>query len=156
MIRSYMETDLNYIVEAHCRIYQQEYKFDDSFTEFITSSINHFLKNKDDSKENIWFVDQEGILKGSIGIVKVSDEIAQLRWFLIEPDQRGKGLGNQLIHEAISFCKDNHYKTIILWTNQSLHAARKLYEKNGFKVSEVKKSYLSNQEIVEEKWEILL
>jgi len=156
LIRSYTETDLNYIVESHCRIYQQEYKFDDSFNEFMMDSLNKFLRNKNDKKENIWVVDQEGILMGSIGIVKVSDDISQLRWFLLEPDQRGKGLGNQLIQEAIKFCKDNHYKTIILWTNKSLHAARKLYEKNGFKVSEVKKSYLSNQEIIEEKWEILL
>ncbi len=30
--------------------------------------------------------------------------------------------------------------------------ARKIYERHGFKLKEIKKSYLSNQEITEEKW----
>lgn len=156
MIRSFIERDLDYIVESHSRIYQEEYNFNDSFNEFISDSINSFTKNKNNEKENIWVIDHNGILKGSIGIVKVSDEIAQLRWFLIEPDQRGKGLGKQLIQEAIKFCKDNKYKSILLWTNKSLYAARKLYEDFGFNISESKSIYLSNQDIVEEKWELTL
>lgn len=149
----YCERDLEYIVEAHCRIYAEEYHFDDSFKEFITGSIDSFRKNKDEEKENIWVVDTNGLLKGSIGVVKVSDEIAQIRWFLIETDQRGKGQGKQLIKEAIQFSKDKNYKSLILWTNNSLSTARNLYESFGFRITETKKSYLSNQEILEEKWE---
>ena len=112
------------------------------------------MKNRNEEKENVWVIDSNGLLKGSIGIVKVSDDIAQLRWFLIEPDQRGRGLGKRLIQKAIEFSKDKNYKTIILWTNTSLYAARKLYESFGFNITEVKNSLLSNQEMVEEKWEL--
>lgn len=149
----YGERDLEYIVEAHCRIYAEEYQFDDSFKVFVTGSINSFKKNRDDEKENIWVVDIDGRLKGSIGVVKISDETAQIRWFLVEADQRGKGQGKQLIKEAIQFSKDKNYKSLILWTNNSLSTARNLYESFGFRITETKKSYLSNQEILEEKWE---
>ncbi|MBR2566944.1 MAG: GNAT family N-acetyltransferase [Paenibacillus sp.] len=154
LIRSCTERDQKYIVESHFRIYQEEYYFDDSFNIFISESIHNFMKNRNEEKENVWVIDSNGLLKGSIGIVKVSDDIAQLRWFLIEPDQRGRGLGKRLIQKAIEFSKDKNYKTIILWTNTSLYAARKLYESFGFNITEVKNSLLSNQEMVEEKWEL--
>lgn len=143
-------------MEAHYRIYQEEYNFDDSFKEFIADSIVSFSKNRDAEKENIWVVNVNGLVKGSIGVVSVSGDTAQLRWFLIEADQRGKGHGKRLIKEAIQFSKDKNYKNLILWTNRSLSAARNLYEYFRFKITEVKKSFLSNQEILEEKWELKL
>lgn len=156
LIRIITEKDKNYIIESHCRIYRSEYNFDESFRDFITESVNFFMINNDSQKENIWVLDINGVLKGSIGIVKVSNEIAQLRWFLLESDQRGKGYGKQLVQEAIDFCKANNYETISLWTNTSLTAARKLYELFGFRISETRNQILSNQVIHEERWELNL
>lgn len=156
LIRIINEKDKNYIIESHCRIYRSEYNFDESFRDFITESVNFFMINNDSQKENIWVLDINGVLKGSIGIVKASNEIAQLRWFLLESDQRGKGYGKQLVQEAIDFCKANNYETISLWTNTSLTAARKLYELFGFRISETRNQILSNQVIHEERWELNL
>lgn len=156
LIRIITEKDKNYIIESHCRIYRSEYDFDESFRDFITESVNFFMINNDSQKENIWVLDINGVLKGSIGIVKASNEIAQLRWFLLESDQRAKDYGKQLVQEAIDFCKANNYETISLWTNTSLTAARKLYELFGFRISETRNQILSNQVIHEERWELNL
>ena len=44
----------------------------------------------------------------------------QLRWFLIEPGARGKGLGKKLLHEAVEFSRQKKYENIILWTIRHL------------------------------------
>lgn len=65
-------------------------------------------------------------------------------------------MGGQLVQKAIDFCREKNYKTIILWTNSELKAARHLYEKFGFRIMETRKETLSNQELVEERWELSL
>ncbi|WP_145319909.1 GNAT family N-acetyltransferase [Paenibacillus xylanexedens] len=81
---------------------------------------------------------------------------AQLRWFLIEPTARGAGWGRQLIEQAVLFAKEKGYTSMILWTNESLDGARRLYQSAGFEVKEVRKQVLSGQELTEEKWELAL
>lgn len=96
LIRIITEKDKNYIIESHCRIYRSEYNFDESFRDFITESVNFFMINNDSQKENIWVLDINGVLKGSIGIVKVSNEIAQLRGFYWSPIKGGRVTANNL------------------------------------------------------------
>ncbi|MCW3792748.1 hypothetical protein OM416_14245 [Paenibacillus sp. LS1] len=42
MIRTFVQKDLQYVIEAHIRIYRKEYNYDDSFAEFITNAVNSF------------------------------------------------------------------------------------------------------------------
>lgn len=48
------------------------------------------------------------------------------------------------------------YASIILWTNESLSGARRLYRSFGFEVVEFRKQVLSGQELTEEKWKLML
>lgn len=36
MIRTFVQKDLQYVIDAHIRIYRNEYNYDHSFAEFIT------------------------------------------------------------------------------------------------------------------------
>jgi GNAT superfamily N-acetyltransferase len=65
---------------------------------------------------------------------------------------RGKGVGNQLINTAISFCRCNGYKQIQLWTFKGLDAARRLYEKGGFKLVEEQKGTQWGTEVIEQRF----
>ena len=143
--------DINYIIESHCRIYNEEHNFDHTFNEFITNSLIMFADGVNSKKEQIWLIDNNGVRQGSIGIIDAGNNVAQLRWLLVEPKNRGVGYGNALMDVAINHCS-NYYNQIILWTNSKLISARKLYERHGFNIEEIRKSYLSNQEIIEEKW----
>ncbi|WP_339300226.1 hypothetical protein MKY92_08525 [Paenibacillus sp. FSL R5-0623] len=42
MIRTFVQKDLQYVIEAHIRIYRNEYNYDHSFAEFITNAVNSF------------------------------------------------------------------------------------------------------------------
>jgi len=154
MIRNFRLEDINYIINSHYEIYNQEYDYDLSFKEFIANSLEDFIKRSDYLKENIWIAEINGEPKGSICITKFDESTAQIRLFIVDPKQRGTGIGKQLIEKSIDFCKLVNYKTITLWTNSDLKAARSLYENYGFKLMETKKVILSNQNLIEERWEL--
>jgi GNAT superfamily N-acetyltransferase len=71
-----------------------------------------------------------------MAIVRHSDTEAQLRWLLLHPSIRGKGLGSQLVQEAIDFCREADYKSVFLWTVSSLAAAARIYHDAGFHKTE--------------------
>lgn len=89
---------------------------------------------------------------GSIGIVNTGNSTAQLRWFLVEPEIRGKGLGNKLIKTALSFCKEKGYQQVFLWTINFLEIARKLYKKYGFQLVDTLEHDIWGRKLREEYW----
>ena len=149
------EEEAKYVVEIHWRIYTSEFQYDRSFIEFFTEPILSFARKLDPGKENIWILEVDRKPKGTISIMKIDEETAQLRWFAIEAEERNKGYGKQLIEQAIQFCRDHHYKRIILWTNPILSAARELYRKAGFDIIQTRERVLLNNSIQEEKWELV-
>lgn len=156
MLRPFKLEDANYIINSHYEIYNKEYNYDLSFKKFIDDSLHQFINESDKLKEKIWILEVDNKPKGSIGITKVNENIAQLRLFLVDPCLRGSGFGNDLLKEAINFCREVNYGKIILWTNSDLSAARYLYEKYGFELKESRIVTLSNQELTEELWELKL
>ena len=49
--------------------------------------------------------------------------------------QRGLGLGSRLVREVIKHAQRGGYTTLTLWTNDILHAARRIYEREGFQLT---------------------
>ncbi|CAM4202975.1 hypothetical protein [Paenibacillus xylanexedens] len=45
MIRTFVQKDLQYVIEAHIRIYRNEYNYDHSFTEFITHGARRLYQS---------------------------------------------------------------------------------------------------------------
>jgi GNAT superfamily N-acetyltransferase len=154
MIRSFIQKDLQYVIEAHIRIYRDEYNYDDSFAVFISDAVQTFAHTGDFTREMLWIVELDHRPYGSIGLTRVNDSTAQLRWFLLEPEARGEGWGRRLIEHVIAYAIQQGYRSILLWTNQSLLGARKLYESYGFEVKEIRTELLSGQELKEERWEL--
>ena len=62
----------------------------------------------------------------------------ELRFFLLHPDARGRGLGHQLMNGALAFCREHGFKQVTLWTITELKAAAHLYKQAGFERTERK------------------
>jgi GNAT superfamily N-acetyltransferase len=122
----------------------------------VAKYMAEFIENYNPDKEHLWIVEKENDIIGSIAIVKVDEKIAQLRWFLVEPHARNKGIGTKLIYEAINFCKNKGYKKVILGTISELETARRIYEKNGFQLVESKNQHIWGRDLTEENWEKIL
>ncbi len=155
-LRSHRPGDIGYITYRHAMFYSQTYGFDVTFDAYVASGMAQFVMQYDPQKEHLWVAETDTTLVGSIAIVKADEDVAQLRWFLVESQARGKGLGKKLLHEAIEFCKRQNYQKLILWTVSNLEAARHLYDRFGFQVTTTNTHEIWGQELTEEMWELEL
>src|SRR5690606_25167601 len=90
-VRTQKPGDAGYIAYRHCVLYEKEYGLCGTFEQYVLDSFVKYFELR--SEGEIWIVEYNGRIVGSIGIVSTDRSTAQLRWFLIEPEFRGKGLG---------------------------------------------------------------
>ncbi|MGD8189651.1 GNAT family N-acetyltransferase [Brevibacillus ginsengisoli] len=156
MIRPFILEDIHYVIASHMDIYGTEYGFDLSFRDYIEETTRHFVQTFDPAKENLWIAEVNEQSVGTIAIVNIDSTTAQLRWFLLEPQFRGIGLGRQLLETAITFARECGYRTLRLWTSNLLETARYLYLRYGFAIVEQTEQILSGITLIEEIWELNL
>jgi N-acetylglutamate synthase-like GNAT family acetyltransferase len=71
---------------------------------------------------------------------------------LVEPAWRGRGLGSRLIQQCLDFASSAGYAQIMLWTNDVLHDARRLYERAGFELREQAPHHSFGHDLVGQNW----
>lgn len=127
--------DLGEIVALHGRVYRHEYGVDASFEGFVASSVGRAaIRGWPGEREGIWLVERDGELCGCIGFTDEGDDVAMLRWFVLEAGLRGRGLGRRLIGELIDEVKAHGYARIHLETFSDLGTAARIYRRHGFAV----------------------
>lgn len=154
--RTHKTGDIGYLTYQHCQFYSREYGFDISFDSYVAGAMIKFIEKYQKDKERLWVVEQYNRIMGSIAIVHVDDTVAQLRWFLLEPEVHGKGIGKKLINDAVQFCREKKYKKVFLWTCKDLVTARRLYEREGFVLAKTENHQIWGQNLDEELWELEL
>ncbi|MGK9184381.1 helix-turn-helix domain-containing GNAT family N-acetyltransferase [Priestia filamentosa] len=138
------------IIEKQRAFYTDKYRFDKAFLDYL-------YKTFDAEVEKVWIAENGGEFAGSIGLVKENEKTAMLRWFIVEDSTRGKGVGTRLIQALLDYCNEQQYERVILWTVSSLPAARRLYKKFGFEITETKEEQvLWGQKLIEERWDLEL
>ncbi|MCP3940022.1 MAG: GNAT family N-acetyltransferase [Desulfobacteraceae bacterium] len=147
-------TDIGFIIHRHGVLYAQEYGFNDQFDVYVANGLANFVENFNPLKEHIWLAERNSSIIGSVAIVQCEKEIAQLRWLIVEPTERGKGIGKDLVNEAVFFAKTHGYKNFFLWTIDFLDAAKQLYANANFELVTTKKNKVWGKELIEEKWEL--
>lgn len=154
VIRHHRPGDMGWVVHRHGVLYCQEYNWNEEFEALVAKIVAEFIDNFDPEVERCWIAEQRGQIAGSIFLVKKSKTAAQLRLFYVEPSVRGQGIGKRLVEECIQFARQVGYRSIILWTQTNLGAARHLYKQAGFiKTSEEPHNSFGKQ-LVAETWEL--
>src|SRR5581483_7235805 len=118
--------DVGSVVRLHGVLYAKEYGFDHTFEAYVAAPLAKFVQSPGPN-ERIWLAERNRALVGCVAIVASTPEIAQLRWFIVDPECRGAGIGKRLLFEAIEFSRARGYRSIILWTVSGLPAAAHLY-----------------------------
>lgn len=133
-IDGYRPGAIGRIAELHAVYYSRNWDFGLFFERKVATELSEFLGRFNPDHDGFWIALSEDRIVGSIAIDGSDRERdgAHLRWFIVEPDFHGYGIGGQLIRSAISFCDAAGFGKIYLWTFAGLDAARKLYERHGF------------------------
>ncbi|OPA26152.1 helix-turn-helix domain-containing GNAT family N-acetyltransferase [Bacillus cereus] len=155
IIRPFQPGDVGYVAQLHGEYYRKHHGFIQIFEYYVMKGLSEFVYNS--SGGELWIAEVDGERAGSIAIKKDDKNTAQLRWFILDDRYQGLGIGTNLFETALGYCEEHNYKQIYLWTISTLNAARHLYAKYGFTMTEEKENIeWCGKKIIEERWDLEL
>lgn len=148
--------DIGRIVELHGELYSREYGWGRAFEAYVAESLSAFVLRGDPETDRLWLAEVGDQLVGSIAIGGRPGPSGQLRYFLVDPRVRGRGLGKRLLDDALAFCRERKFRSVFLWTASDLPAAAHLYRAAGFRLVEEVPEPDWGQAVVRQRYELEL
>jgi DNA-binding MarR family transcriptional regulator/GNAT superfamily N-acetyltransferase len=148
--------DLGWIVHRHGAIYAEQYGWDESFEALVARIVADYSEHRDPRRESAWIAELEGEPVGCLLCTKKEERVAQLRLLLVEPRARRMGIGSRLVQECIRFARGARYERIMLWTNDVLEDAQRIYERAGFELAEERPHRMFGRKAVGQDWWLTL
>ncbi|TPI33870.1 MarR family transcriptional regulator [Mesorhizobium sp. B3-2-1] len=154
ILRPLQVGDIGWVTRRQGMLYAQDYGWDETYEALVAEILGEFVKNFDPKWERGWIAEREGEVVGSVFVVRKSDQVAKLRLLYVEPSARRLGIGKRLVEECIGFARARGYKTLTLWTNDILTAARHIYQAAGFKLIEEEPHHSFGKDLVGQNWDL--
>lgn len=134
MARGYRPGVIGRISEMHACFYSRHAGFGPVFESRTAAGAAEFIQRLSSPRNGLWTALAGERIVGSIAVdgEDLGGGAAHLRWFIMDNGHRGRGMGRMLLTEAVRFCDDREFSSILLWTFAGLDAARALYEEAGF------------------------
>lgn len=177
-LRDHRVGDIGWCTYRHGTLYHEEYGWDERFEALVGEVLAKFVQNYDPQMERCWIAQGdeswftsrghsesealelsqavEDSFLGCVFLVRIDERTCKLRCLLVEPCARGLGLGRKLVDECIAFAKQCGYERMILWTNDILLSARKIYLAKGFSLIEESPHELFGEGLTGQTWELKL
>jgi DNA-binding MarR family transcriptional regulator/GNAT superfamily N-acetyltransferase len=146
--------DLGWMVQRNAAVYAAEYGWDQSYEALVARIVADFGEHRDTARERAWIAEVDGEPVGCVLCVRRDDETAQLRILLVDPAVRGLGIGARLVEECIRFARAAGYRSMVLWTNDVLVSARRIYEAAGFELTDEEPHHSFGHDLVGQTWRL--
>lgn len=148
--------DLGYVIHRHGKLYGEEYGFGIAFETYVGAGLHEFYTNYDPGRDRVWIGEHKGKIIGFLLLMHRENNTAQLRYFYLEPEYRGIGLGKRLMELYMEFLHQCGYSSSYLLTTHELHAAAALYRRYGFTLTEEKDSAAFGKVLKEQRYDLVL
>ncbi|WP_069306685.1 bifunctional helix-turn-helix transcriptional regulator/GNAT family N-acetyltransferase [Methylobrevis pamukkalensis] len=157
VLRPHRIGDLGWVVHRHGRLYAEEHGWDIRFEALVAEILAGIIRNFDPARDGSWIAESDGAIVGSVFVVRTDDpDTAKLRLLLVEPAARGRGLGRLLVDTALACARERGYRRMVLWTNDPLVTARRIYERAGFSLVSEQSHSDFGPEMTGQMWEKVL
>ena len=156
VLRPPVPGDLGWVVQRNGALYAAEYGWDETYEALVARLVADFAARADRAGEAAWIAEAGGERAGCVFCMRKSEQTAQLRLLLVEPSARGLGIGGRLVAECVAFARRAGYREVVLWTNDALHAARRIYQRAGFELAGSKPHHSFGHDLVGQDWRLAL
>ncbi len=103
-------------------------------------AINRYINDSE-----IFIFEKDNKTLAVYALQKISDDTIEIKNIAVDTKHQGQGIGKLLLRDAISRAKTKGFKTIVIGTGDIAIKQLHLYQKEGFEIFDIKKSfYLDN------------
>ncbi|MCZ4610242.1 bifunctional helix-turn-helix transcriptional regulator/GNAT family N-acetyltransferase [Streptomyces chartreusis] len=147
--------DLGWIVQRNAALYAAEYGWNADYEGLVARIVADFAEDHDPHLERVWIAELDGRPVGCVMCVRdEAPATARLRLLLVEPDARGLGIGDRLVTAVVDFARGVGYRDLVLWTNDVLSSARRIYQRHGFVLATEKPHRSFGKDLTGQDWRL--
>jgi GNAT superfamily N-acetyltransferase len=125
-----------WVIAEHGRYYAEVWKLGAAFEAKVAAAMGEWLGRYDAARDLMLTAMLDGAPVGSISLdgsgQHKPEDGARIRFFILAPATRGRGIGRLLMAEMMAFIREAGFDRAFLTTFRGLDAARHLYESEGF------------------------
>ncbi|MEP9384652.1 GNAT family N-acetyltransferase [Nocardioides sp. KR10-350] len=145
--------DLGWMVMANAEVYAEQFGWDGDYEALVAQIVAAYAADRDPAREAGWVAELDGERVGCVLCV-AGDEpgTAKLRILLVTPAARGDGVGTRLVEECLAFARRVGYARMVLWTNDVLVSARRIYQAAGFTLVGEEPHHSFGHDLVGQTW----
>lgn len=159
VIRPHRVGEIGWLIHRQGLLYHLEQGWNGEFEALIARIYAEYEAAAATPPKALFVADQNGVVAGSVFIVPAAGPeqgVAQLRMLYVEPMFRGRGIGRRLVDEAVAFSRAAGYRRIMLWTQDCLVSARRIYEGAGFVLTREERHHSFGADLMGQYWELPL
>ena len=127
--------DADRIIAHHEAVYPPEYGVDAEFVRHVAASVHAAeASGWPRERERVWIVEADGRHAGSLALTDEGEGTGVVRWFVIDAELRGTGIGGRMAGELVAEARAAGYERLVLETFSDLRTAAHIYRSHGFEL----------------------
>jgi ribosomal protein S18 acetylase RimI-like enzyme len=134
--RALRDGDTRAITDLHRRVYAGEYGLNEQFAESVQQGLDAAVATGWPQRSGaVWLPERGATLLGALALTDEGDGLGRVRWFVLDPELRGRGLGRLLVEQLLDEARAAGLRRLELATFSRLAAAARIYRDAGFRVT---------------------
>lgn len=149
--------DLGWVIQRNAVVYAEQFGWNAEYEALVTRIVADFAGDHDPEREAAWIAEFDAEPVGCVFCVRdEAPDTARLRLLLVDPPARGHRIGERLVGQCVRFARQAGYRELVLWTNDVLVAARRVYERAGFELVAQRPHHSFGKDLVGQDWRLTL